>query len=255
MTTLSSVISTAKVVSDRLSFLSGLDLLIFEEESRRQTLERRQLHRILANETWIFGEEWALTGDDESLTRVLKKFLTYLGEDVELAGLKPVLRHDGTNPIPDLVLSRAHENDSDRVENLVVELKRPSVILGEAELAQISKYALAVTRDERFNRPGVTWDFWLIGNDVDELADERRKQIGLPPGCIQRTERYRIFVMRWSEILGAAKHRLKFVEKSLQVTATHDDGISYLRKTHSRYLPPVIAFDESDGEAASSRPA
>lgn len=67
-TTLSSIIEVSKRIADRLDFIAGLDALIFDRESKKQTLERRQLHRILANETWIFGEGWALTGDDDRLS-------------------------------------------------------------------------------------------------------------------------------------------------------------------------------------------
>ncbi|MGC7260179.1 hypothetical protein RBA10_22585, partial [Mycobacteroides abscessus subsp. abscessus] len=88
-------------------------------------LERRQLHRILAHETWIFGEEWSLTGDDERLTKVLKKFLKNLGSDVELADLKEVRLEDGSDAIPDLVLGRRLQTNADSFEHLVVELKRP----------------------------------------------------------------------------------------------------------------------------------
>ena len=105
-TTLASVIEVSKRIANRLDFLSGLDALIFDADSKKQTLERRQLHRILANETWVFGEEWALTGDDDRLTQVLAAHLDLLGEDVELASREPVLREDGRDAIPDLVLSR-----------------------------------------------------------------------------------------------------------------------------------------------------
>jgi len=56
-TTLASVIEASKRIADRLDFLAGLDALVFDTDSKKQTLERRQLHRILANETWVFGEE------------------------------------------------------------------------------------------------------------------------------------------------------------------------------------------------------
>ncbi len=239
-TSLGAIINTARKIGDRLSFLSGLDSILFDAESKRETLERRQLHRILANETWIFGEEYALTGDDESLTKVLQKYLNYLGDDVELADNKPVLRHDGSNPIPDLVLSRTSEIAQDRVENLVVELKRPKVVLGSKELMQIEEYALAVTRDERFVKPNVTWDFWIIGNQLDEFVESRRNQTGLPFGYIQRTPKYSVQVRTWSEVINDARHRLKFVERGLNYRATHDDGVEYLQKTHSKYLPESL---------------
>ncbi|MFE7836762.1 hypothetical protein ACFU53_12125 [Streptomyces sp. NPDC057474] len=89
---------------------------------------------------------------------------------------------NGTNPLPDLVLTRTCEIAQDRVENIVVELKRPSEVIGADELTQIAKYALAVMRDERFDKPNVSWDFWIIGNTLDEFAESRRNQTGLPFG-------------------------------------------------------------------------
>jgi len=240
-TSLSSIITTSKRIGDRLSFLSGLDAILFDSQPRRETLERRQLHRILANETWIFGEEYAMVGDDVALTKVLEKYLARLGDDVDLAGASPVLRHDGTNPIPDLVFSRTCEIAQDRVENLVVELKRPSQTIGSKELTQIEEYALAVTRDERFNKPNVTWDFWIVGNYLDEFAESRRDQVGLPFGFIQRSARYSVRVLSWAEVINAARHRLKFVERSLNFRATHEDGVSYLQETHVEFLPPSLS--------------
>lgn len=105
-TTLASVIEMSKRVADRLDFLAGLDALIFDADSKKQTLERRQLHRILANETWVFGEEWALTGDDNRLAQVLTAHLHLLGDDVELANLQPVLREDGSDAILDPSVDR-----------------------------------------------------------------------------------------------------------------------------------------------------
>src|SRR5262249_16108026 len=51
-TTLASVIEVSKRIADRLDFLAGLDALVFDTTAKKQTLERRQLHRVLANETW-----------------------------------------------------------------------------------------------------------------------------------------------------------------------------------------------------------
>jgi hypothetical protein len=125
-TTLASVIEAAKRIADRLDFLAGLEALIFDADSKKQTLERRQLHRILANETWVFGEKWTLTGDDDRLTKVLAAHLRLLGDDVNLAGTEPVLREDGTDAIADLVLSRTMQTAENKCAHLVVELKRPS---------------------------------------------------------------------------------------------------------------------------------
>jgi hypothetical protein len=63
-TTLSAIISASKLVADRLDFLAGLETMLFDPDLNRHFKERSQLHRLLAENTWIFGEEFALTVDD-----------------------------------------------------------------------------------------------------------------------------------------------------------------------------------------------
>ena len=239
-TTLSSVIEASKRIADRLDFLSGLDALIFDADSKKQTLERRQLHRILANETWVFGEEWALTGDDDRLTQVLAAHLHMLDEDVELANLRPVLREDGRDAIPDLVLSRTLETAENKYEHLVVELKRPSHTLTSADIEQLRSYAVAVAGDDRFQQPNVRWVYVLIGNSTNTSVNEQRDQLNQPYGRVQHTKRYSIWVRNWSEVIGDAQHRHKFVQQSLDYTTNHDTGVEYLREKHSEYLPDAM---------------
>ena len=77
-TPLTAVITAAKKIADRIEFLRGLEILLYKPESTATLLERSQLHRILAGETWVFGEEYNLMGDDSSLTTVLKEHLDEL---------------------------------------------------------------------------------------------------------------------------------------------------------------------------------
>jgi hypothetical protein len=239
-TPLTSVIVTTRMITDRLAFINGLDALLFDKEPKKQTLERRQLHRILAEETWVFGEEYALTGDDDRLLVVLRKHLSLLGEDVELAGDEPITRLDGTEAVPDLVLSRPMQNRDNRLEHLVVELKRPNAKIRRKEQQQIEDYAYAVANDERFNQPNVSWEFWIIGNELDHYVIEEATSPDRAPGVVKQTKRYRVIAKTWAEVISDAKHRLKFVSDSLQYRSTHDEGIEYLRRAHAKLLPPVL---------------
>lgn len=254
-TPLTSIISASKTIADRLDFLAGLDTLLFEEEPKKQTLERRQLHRMLAQETWLFGEEYALTGDDERLTAVLVKHLHLLGEDVELADGPPVTREDGTVAIPDLVLSRQIKHHHNQLEHLVVELKRPSVDIGPAELQQIEDYAFTVAQDERFKQPNVTWEFMIVGNDLKGTAKIRARQDGRPEGLVHDGNGVRVWARTWAEVLGDAKHRLKFVQDSLEYQSSRERGLTYLQETHARYLPPSLSPSSDVPAAAESAPA
>jgi hypothetical protein len=118
------------------------------------------------------------------------------------------------------------------------------VTLTSKEVTQIEEYADAVINDERFMQPNVSWNFWLIGNDLDRVTNAKRNQTGMPFGCIHRTDRYTIQVRTWAEVLHDAKHRLKFVERSLSYQVSHDGGVRYLRETHAKYLPEALADPE-----------
>src|SRR5260370_28773255 len=64
-TSLSAIITASKLVANRLDFLQGLDFLVFNPESKDMLLERNQLHKIVENEAWIFGEVINLTLYDQ----------------------------------------------------------------------------------------------------------------------------------------------------------------------------------------------
>ena len=125
-TSLAAVINASKVVANRLDFLKGLETLVFDKENKPSLLERRQLHRIVANETWIFGEQFNIAVDDQSLDEVLAKHLALLGHTAE--NKDAVLREDDSVGIVDLMLSKSipQPNASER-EHLVIELKRPGL--------------------------------------------------------------------------------------------------------------------------------
>lgn len=246
-TTLTQLIQVGREVGSRLDFLSGLQVILFERQTRARLLERRQLHRMLAHETWIFGEEWSLTGDDVRLTRVLDNYLNFLGkpgEEVELATAKPVLLEDGTDAIPDLVLGRQLETDSDVFRMLVVELKRPSHKLDDTDVSQLRGYASKIVSDESFKQPNVEWEFWLVGNDIATTVDEQRRQSQWPHGVVQVSP-YKIVVKTWAEVISAAEHRLKFVQKSLQYETNRDGGLAYLREKYGEYLPADVMPEPS----------
>jgi hypothetical protein len=76
--TLPAVINASKVVTDRLDFLRRLEILLFNPASKEQLLERSQLHKILQEHTWVFGEKFALSVSDKGLKEVLLKHLACL---------------------------------------------------------------------------------------------------------------------------------------------------------------------------------
>nr|AHE14541.1 hypothetical protein asmbl_6 [uncultured bacterium] len=232
-TTLASIIQTSKLVTDRLDFLSDLESILFDPESKKRLRERTELQRILCNgRTWIFGEEYGLAVDDKGLTKVLEAHRTLLGD--KRAVTEPVRDTEGRTRIVDLMLSKASFG-ADRRQHLVVELKRPNLTLTQKELGQITNYAVSVVRDERFQAPTVTWDFWLVGDDIDQVVTELTRKPGQPEGLYQPGSNYRIWVRRWAEILEENRQRLHFFRTRLDYHSGED---AELEETLRRILPP-----------------
>ncbi len=250
-TTLSAIISAARVVADRLDFLRGLELLLFNPKSKEQLLERAQLQKIIEEQTWIFGEEFALSVADQSLNEVLSKHVSLLGRETGSDREQEVVRPDGGRGIVDLMLSRLiHNNRQDEREHLVVELKRPSQKVSRKVLSQIEDYALAVAKDERFRDTKTTWHFWAVSNEIDDAAREKVTQSNRPIGLLMEKDSPRMYVwaMPWSRIIEGCRARLRFYKEKLDYAATDESALALLRRVHDKYLPPVFSGSDDRSE-------
>jgi len=244
-TTLSAIISAAKMVADRLDFLDGLEAMLFDQELKRHFKERSQLHRMIAENTWIFGEEFALTVDDQSLTEVLREHLKTVYSEIVVN--EPVKRLDETTGIVDLMLTRrVPSSREDERDHLVIELKAPKVRIGVKETVQVKSYAFPVQEDERFRGVPARWTFWLVANDMDAFAKNEVQQGERPEGVLWQSAdlRSRIWVKTWAQILHECKTRLKIFQKELNHSADRDASLAYLKKTYARLLQGVDAGDD-----------
>lgn len=246
-TTLSAIITAAKTVADRLKFIKGLDAIVFDPEKRDRLKERSQLHKILASNTWVFGEEYNLWVSDGDLRRVLELHKKHLDPSILID--EPVKVIGQKRGIVDLMFSCAsRRHRADDIEHMVVELKAPKISLGADETTQIKKYALAVSNDQRFATvPNVRWHFWLVGNEYNEMVDAEIEG-GPDPRrrLIQRTAKVQIGVKTWGELIEENRARLQFFQEHLQHTADESQALKYLRERHSEFLSGVIDEDSKD---------
>lgn len=235
-TSLYNVIRSSQEVANRLSFLNGLENLLFGEETREKLLERSQLHKMLEKEAWIFQEDFALSSTEERLEEVLGKHLGILGERCD-----PVLLSDGKTGRIDLMLAKANQPRAGEYDYLVIELKRPSKNIDADVVTQIKKYATAVASDERFHSIPAKWTFLAVSNNMDAFAKKEAKQRNRQIGCIYDDADLNItvWVKTWAEIINNAKARLKFINDYLCFESSKDSSRSYLEKVHKKFIPEV----------------
>jgi hypothetical protein len=254
-TSLSSIVSMGKTVADRLDFVKGLEHLVFERQTRKILLERSQLHKILANETWILKEEYALATNDETLTSALRDHLREFGRDdvtTADANASEVLDADGKRVVVDLILSSVIPQTLKRRDHVVIELKRPTVHINAEGLFQANKYAVSVKNDPRFEKIKASWEFWIIGDTITDDAQNLLDEDGVF-GATNKGDNLPIRAVTWAQVIENAKHRLKFVEAALEIESDTADGIAYLRENYPEYLPATISAedDEADGDDAT----
>jgi hypothetical protein len=256
-TTLTAIINASKMVADRLNFIAGLEVLVFQAESKAKLLERQQLHRILAENTWIFGEEFNLTVDDQGLQEVLNKHLEILGRKPDPKTTPTSeLSIDGKQAIVDLMLSRViPQTRADEHEHLVIELKRPSKVIDAEVQQQIERYAFSVAKDERFRDTNTRWVFWAVSNEVDEFVRMKTtRQANRQDGILHESEdrRITIWVKTWAQVIDSCKARLRFFSERLQYMANQDSGVAHLQKTYDKYLPKHLKAGDKNAPVDDS---
>jgi len=241
---LSSIIGAAKVVADRLRFLTGLEAILFDSELKKRLKERSQLHRIVAQNCWLFGEEFSLSVDDRSLTEALRAHKKILGEHIVID--EPVKHVSQERGIIDLMLSRlTRRHKANEVSHLVVELKAPKVKIDAQEIAQIEGYAASVSADERFRNVKVNWTFWVISDDLGPIGEFRVLD---ESGLILKKPTLSIYIKTWAQVLDENRARMQFFQERLEFQADKGASLEHLQQHYAKYLEGVI--EDSAAELA-----
>ncbi|MFM9874228.1 MAG: ATP-binding protein [Fimbriimonadaceae bacterium] len=244
---LANVVHMAKTVIDRLHFLVGLRHILFETESKKLLKERTQLHRILAENLWLFGEEYHLAADDISLKKVLLRHRQLLELDESAFEIQAEAAKK-LRDIPDLVLYRTLPGRGGNIEHFVVELKAPKSPSGEKEISQIKRYARTVADSDDFDKSKTRWVFMLINNDFeDSIYNSEAMQMGREEGLIIENDSYQVWAVHWSTIIQKCEARHQFLKERLDYQIAEDKpALDYMRESFGHLLPDTMSDDETE---------
>ena len=244
------------MVADRPAFSYSLRAVVYLDPFDEVIRERTQLQKLLEQNTWLFGEEYAAGTGDENLMSILKKHIEILGRDhlqpqtnerdigalINQFNVHRKKTPESLSRIPDLMLwQKFVERRPDEYEFLVVEIKRPGVHIGRKEIAQIEDYAKAVITAPFADTDRTHWVFALVSDDLDEHARDRTHQQGLPAHTIQRPRdgRYEIRVFPWSQLIRAARARHEHLQKWLNDSASKEKVLALTEETYAEFLSPA----------------
>lgn len=237
-TSLSSIIDTMTEIKNRLKFINGLEELIYNKDISKNVLERKHLHKILINETWLFGDEFTYGVDDVTLKNVLKEYLKYLGRNNFEEIIENEL-NDNLKIIPDVCLWRQYpQGTPGHKTNLIIELKKPTVNAGVEELMQIKLYASRICQDKRFPKQKTKWKFLLITKDIKPDIEPELEQTDRKYGHVVATDFYDVYVLTWGHIFTEAKTRYEFIKENLNLNLLdNEENLDYLKSKYNEYLP------------------
>ena len=124
--------------------------------------------------------------------------------------------------------------------HLVIELKRANKKLSNKDYMQLFDYANAVIQDLKFNKTQVSWDFWLIGVETDDLLNELCNAQDRPAGCahVFKTGRAKIWIKTWGEILHDCLSRHEYIRSKLELEVEEEESVSYLRELYMKVVKP-----------------
>ncbi len=254
-TTLTTIIDIFKEITERLTTINELRLLLFDDRFKKSVLERRHLHKIVREETWIFGDDYTYGADDVNLKNVLK---TYLG-DLGRAEFEDIMNKEADgklDDIPDICLWKQYNKGSaGYYRNLIIELKRPSKTIGTKEIEQIKKYARAVSADSRFPKEKTDWVFILLVTEINAEGDFDCKQKNRKYGHVHEDEHINVYVLKWGDVLNEAESRHQYLKDKINSNMNEgEEGIVLLRKKYAKFLPKSIVDDENNQTTDSTLP-
>jgi hypothetical protein len=205
------IISTIKLIQDRILVIEDLKKLVFKHDLRAG--EVKHLQKFIENHYWIFGEEYRMICAEEvKFEEALTKYIYHLRGVSE----KKYIEHPDKHKEMDLFLAGKEFRDGGP-HNLIIEIKNPTTVkkLTNKEYGQIEKYIDVIMKQDCLNDHREHWNFYLIGQDYDDIVERKitKKDTGL---CIDDNN-CKLYVKKWSQIVNDIELRHKYLLEKLKV--------------------------------------
>jgi hypothetical protein len=254
-TELGHIIAASSLIADRVVTLKVLREIVFDPTHRKVVKERGELDMLLRDNTWVFGENFHITMAEAGLTKIMDRVSGELSlkRPKGTKGRKP----DGKIGRVDSFMGRVVPNsDRHHREYLLVELKRPSLVVGRVELDQLEDYVNSMLAQPDFISTSTYWNFYLVSGEYDGVVKERVTQTGRPNGLFLEKPNHRVWVKSWAELIRDCESRLEFVQEKLQIQVSAEEiesRIAHLKASILK-IDPELAASTSHSSRIGQQP-
>jgi len=212
---LSRIIATIRLIEDRYRAIADIRNLVFNKDLGAN--ERDHLQKMIEKHYWIFGEQYHLvTAAEPKFEEALRRYI-YL-----LRGEKREIKIDHPDKQKEMDIFAVRQDFQNAIiRNIVVELKNPRIKLGKDERDQIDAYLDVILKQQEFNALNMYWEFYLVGNSLDSTDYIKRQYENAKnhgeKSLVFKTDRYKVYVKTWSEIIADFELRHKFLNEKLEL--------------------------------------
>ena len=242
LTDMDDIVEFSSSVARRTSFLDFLHGLCYGDVSK-WLKERSQLHKIVAEQLWVFGEEytettrlWSDTSLEHNLEELHKKYFNY--EPTEEEENLIVDCKDKDRDITDLFFYNKKKTGNGRSEVMIVELKAPSCAIADKEISQIERYRKDIIESSAYPKDKVTYKIILISSRITDGAKIKLEGATtwlseddpfLYSTYTQHGYDIKLYVMDWEALIEKNKKKLAYLSESLPVKP-EDVGEKFARE-------------------------
>ena len=166
----------------------------------------------------MFGEQYNLVSADKPFTTSLLEYTYILDGQAE----KGNFTADDGRRRPDIFISKSqalpkYSYSTFLEENIIVELKRPSVVIGKEQFRQIEDYRDIILKEPKFQSQRRKWTFIVVGKEVDDFIKGQYKSFSDKnrPLLVQYQENFEIYAMTWDDVFLTFEHREEFILEKL----------------------------------------
>lgn len=208
------------MIENRCAVVEILKTIVYD--LTKFTTERDHIQQIIEDNYWLFGEQFNLVSADKPFEQALSEYLYILDGENKLA---QTIKSKERKRRPDIFICRkrgvddTYDFSSIMDENIIIELKRPSVIIGKEQFRQIEDYLDLIKREAKFNSQLRKWKFIVVSNKVDDYILEQYNsfQSYNKRFLVHIKEQFEIYAMTWDDIFQAFDIRHRFLLNKLDI--------------------------------------
>lgn len=254
-TKLSNITALVKLLDGRKNTINVIQRLVFD--LAKFTNERDHIQVLVENNYWLFGEQYHLISADENFEKTLNNYMFFLEEEERLKlekgeGASPkreerkktIIESKEKLKRPDIFICRKNASQEflDDEENIILELKRPSVVVGKAQYDQIENYIRFIINEPKFNSDMRKWKLILIGKEVDEYIKDQydsHKNKG-KRFLVQAVRNYEIYAYTWDDIVKTFDYRHRFLLDKIGYKDNFEEEFESIKNNPDELLKKVI---------------